>query len=256
MRSLAQIPVTELRALRRSIERDRVDAPLSRLGLQGDGYGAQAEALLSALGGLDRGALLAALELVIAERERPQPTIDLVWTGPETRSSTARDTAVVLRELFAGAHTSVLIAGYRFDHGEELFEPLHRAMAERELQVRIITDIHRRARDPADPRACAAAFFARFFRYQWPWEGARPELFYDPRTAELGPVHEGVSLHAKVAVVDERKALIGSANFTSRAQTRNIEAGALIDDPRFASGLIAHFQGLVNAGHLIRAPAT
>ena len=37
-------------------------------------------------------------------------------------------------------------------------------------------------------------------------------------------------MDAKCVVVDERFTLIGSANFTSRGQERNTEAGVLIED--------------------------
>ena len=64
-------------------------------------------------------------------------------------------------------------------------------------------------------------------------------------------MHEGASLHAKCVVVDGEHTLIGSANFTDRAHTRNVEAGALISDRRFAARLIDQLHGLINAGHLL-----
>jgi len=54
------------------------------------------------------------------------------------------------------------------------------------------------------------------------------------------------SLHAKCVVVDARITLIGSANFTDRGQTRNIEVGVLIDDAAFARQVALQWQGLVN----------
>jgi phosphatidylserine/phosphatidylglycerophosphate/cardiolipin synthase-like enzyme len=252
-RSLVALSLADLRALHRSIERGRLAAPLRRVELAAEGFAALADPLLLALSGLDRAGLLAALELTLAERSaRAAPQLDLVWTGPEARQSTARDTAVVLCELFAGARDAVLIAGFRFDHGESLFEPLHQVMRDHGVVVRLFTDIDRHPRDPADPAECADSFAWRFFRRNWPWPAPRPEIWYDPRTAEPGK-HHGASMHAKVVVVDQARTLIGSANFTQRAMARNIEAGALIDDPRFATRLIEHFQGLIHAGHLRRA---
>ena len=67
------------------------------------------------------------------------------------------------------------------------------------------------------------------------------------------PTHQAASLHAKCIVVDERYTLIGSANFTARGQTRNVEAGALIDDPRFASRLLVQFNGLIGGALFKRA---
>ena len=49
-------------------------------------------------------------------------------------------------------------------------------------------------------------------------------------------------------MVDERHALVTSANFTDRGQTRNIEAGVLIDDPGFAARLARQWRGLRDSG--------
>jgi phosphatidylserine/phosphatidylglycerophosphate/cardiolipin synthase-like enzyme len=65
------------------------------------------------------------------------------------------------------------------------------------------------------------------------------------------PALEYASLHAKCVVVDERWSLVGSANFTDRAQTRNIEVGALLDDPLFAQALLGQFRGAVAARVLV-----
>jgi hypothetical protein len=43
-----------------------------------------------------------------------------------------------------------------------------------------------------------------------------------------------------------------SANFTEAAQTRNIEAGALVRCARFAARLAGHFEALAEAGALKR----
>jgi len=60
------------------------------------------------------------------------------------------------------------------------------------------------------------------------------------------------SLHAKCVVVDERWSLVGSANFTQRAQTRNLEVGALIDSAAFARDLIGQFRAATSARAFVR----
>lgn len=68
---------------------------------------------------------------------------------------------------------------------------------------------------------------------------APPEMTFFARRADL-PAIPGI---AQVALThklrDEREALVTSANFTHRAQDRNVEVGALIRDPRFARALAA-----------------
>ena len=55
----------------------------------------------------------------------------------------------------------------------------------------------------------------------------------------------GAALHAKLLVVDGRRALVGSANLTHRALTANLEAGVLIEDPDVAAQLERHVRRLM-----------
>ena len=59
-------------------------------------------------------------------------------------------------------------------------------------------------------------------------------------------------MHAKCVVVDETRALVGSANFTDRGQQRNVEVGVLVDDPIFARKLQQQWNGLAASGLLVR----
>ena len=252
MRSLALVALADLRALQHAVRSGRLACPLRAIELQAEGLGHVRDAVLVALADLDARAVDTVLDIAIAERtERPAPHVDLVWTGPEAKQSRARDTAVVVRELFTRAARDVWIAGFRFDHGAQLLAPLHQAMAERGVQVRLFAHIQRGDHDDRPAAALIKSFHERFFRYEWPWPTPRPAGFHDPRTALPGAIHEGASLHAKCIVVDGEHTLIGSANFTDRAQTRNVEAGALISDRRFAARLIDQFHGLINAGHFL-----
>ena len=55
-----------------------------------------------------------------------------------------------------------------------------------------------------------------------------------------------MSLHAKCVVVDDERSFITSANFTDRGQTRNVEAGVLIEDRAFSGELGAQWRQLVS----------
>lgn len=205
------------------------------------------EALLAVLGGIDRAGVQAALTSAIAERvHRPPPHLDLVWTGPEARTATTRDTAIVVRQLFEQARQSVIVGGFRFDHGEDLLRPLHAVMRNHGVKATFFMDIEGHADSPAEADAFATQQIDRFFADNWPFGSPRPDVYYDPRTAVRGP--PWASLHAKCVVVDERVALITSANFTERGQERNIEVGVLVADPNFASYLAGQWLGLIDAG--------
>ena len=60
------------------------------------------------------------------------------------------------------------------------------------------------------------------------------------------------SLHTKLLVIDGRRALIGSANLTDAALTRNLEAGLLIRDAALATDLEQHVRRLMEADVLCR----
>jgi len=92
-----------------------------------------------------------------------------------------------------------------------------------------------------------------FHAQMWPFGLPRPRIYYDPRTA--GP-YARTSLHAKCLVVDHEVSLITSANFTDRGQTRNLEAGVLIEDRELATTLEQQWAGLVEAGVVVAAATT
>jgi phosphatidylserine/phosphatidylglycerophosphate/cardiolipin synthase-like enzyme len=96
----------------------------------------------------------------------------------------------------------------------------------------------------------ATAFIDRFLRAVWAFGEPKPDVFYDPRTAAPGP--PWASLHAKCIVVDDERSLITSANFTDRGQTRNIEAGVLVEDPAFAGELSGQWRQLVSEGLVVQ----
>jgi phosphatidylserine/phosphatidylglycerophosphate/cardiolipin synthase-like enzyme len=59
-------------------------------------------------------------------------------------------------------------------------------------------------------------------------------------------------MHAKVVVIDRRKALVTSANLTARAQAENIELGLLVDHAPTSQRIAAYFDGLIATGVLRR----
>jgi phosphatidylserine/phosphatidylglycerophosphate/cardiolipin synthase-like enzyme len=160
-----------------------------------------------------------------------------------------RDTAVVVRELFRGARSSVLVAGYAVYQGREVFRALAERMAEvSALRVRLFLDVHRQPGDDAPDDVLLTRFAHRFRQSEWPGE-AMPEVFYDPRSLAADAVKRS-SLHAKCVVVDQETAFVSSANFTEAAQVRNIEVGVLVQSPAFAARLSQQFETLAAVGLL------
>ena len=201
---------------------------------------------LGALIGAPVDTVVQVLAAVREERLRPPATkVALVWTGPETRGSGARDTAVVVREMFETAQRHVLIAGYSFERGEGILAPLHAAMRDRGVGVEMFVHLREASGVQADPEGYLRAQAEAWRRTYWPFGEPGPTLYVDPRAAMAGSY---ASLHAKCIVVDGERALVGSANFTDRGQSRNIEAGVLVEDRRFAEELARQFHDAVGAG--------
>src|SRR5437660_7614711 len=193
------------------------------------------------------------LELVFQDRQRRprlEDVIDLVTSGPDARGITNRDTRVVVRELFANAQFSVLVAGYAVYQGQRVFESLAERMLNfPNLAVRMFLDIQRGPGDTSAPSELVRRFAHTFQTQQWPSDRPYPQLFYDPRSVAL-PAQKRASLHAKCIVVDNRSVFVSSANFTEAAQERNLEVGLLIRSASVADRLTRFFDTLFSEGLL------
>ncbi len=242
--TLKDVSTSAIERLRAAIASGQLKTPVDRAALLGCGIRHQRDVLEATLAGHKSAACLAILDVALAEREERKPTPELVWTGPEGPGGTARDTAVVLRELFESARESVILAGYSFDHARDVLAPLHAAMRDHGVRASCFVDIPQVEAGNEDGHL--ARHLGAFFSAKWPFGDPKPRLYYDKRALKPGPPFS--SLHAKCVVVDGARAFVSSANFTQRGQERNIEVGVLIADPSFASYLAGQWLGLVEAG--------
>ena len=245
---LSPLSQRELRDLLRAVEAGWLDFPCNDLNLSQAGvephHRSQVRHVLSPC---TPEAARNLLEAAIAERiYRPPPRLELVWTGPEAHGSTARDTGIVVQHLFQRANKSVIIGGFRFDHGAHLFRPLHEAMLRTGLEVAMFVDIEGHTDTASEARPYAERAIGALLRDNWPFGPPFPAVYYDPRSAIAGP--PWVSLHAKCIVVDDCIVFVTSANFTERGQTRNIEVGVQIEDSGFARLLAQQWRSLVTGG--------
>lgn len=243
--TLKDVATTVLVQLREAMARGSLRAPVDRASLVGFGVRHQLAEIEAALAGHKSAACLAILDVALAEREDRKPTPELVWTGPEAQAGVARDTSVVLRELFESARESVILGGYKFHRARELLVPLHRSMIDHGVEASFFVHIDQ-PREPVSEQPYVTAQLREFFTTSWTFAGRAPRIYYDKRAVLPGPPYS--SMHAKCVVVDGTKAFVSSANFTERAQERNIEVGVLIEDASFASFLASQWQGLVETG--------
>lgn len=243
---LSAVATSTLERLRDAIAGKRIELPITRSSLLAYGVRNQLDALEAALGGHSALACLSVLEVALAERRaRARPAPELVWSGPERAHATARDTAVVLRSLFEGAERQVILAGYDFTRGRALLAPLWDAIRGRGVDVRMFIHLKNVADLAGSPHERALAGLRNALGDAWPPEDVRPHIYYDRRA--LDPHAPYSSLHAKCVVVDGERAFVSSANFTTRAQERNIECGVLLEDREFATHLARQWLGLIDA---------
>jgi len=156
-----------------------------------------------------------------------------VWTGPGA-SGEERLTSAVLHELIATATERVLIISFAAYTLTEVASDLEAAVG-RGCQVDVVFETEEDSAGAYSGHQ-SKPFGAVTGIHRWRWP------------ADLRAV--GAVLHAKLLVVDGRRALVGSANLTQRALTANLEAGVLIEDHDLAGSLEGHVRGLMSAGTL------
>jgi phosphatidylserine/phosphatidylglycerophosphate/cardiolipin synthase-like enzyme len=199
-------------------------------------------------------ALAAAIRLLRADRDRQDSEgshPELIMTGPAIDDDPNRDTRVVVREVFESVLRSVLIVGYTFFGSDKIFEPLARRMGQDPaLTARIVVNIHPGDGDSTD--RIIRRYAADFLSTSWPFH-PRPEIYYLPGSMEARGGHRA-SVHAKLIVADGATIYLGSANFTTAAFERNIEAGIRLNSASLGFRLINYFDQLIEEGILSSLP--
>jgi phosphatidylserine/phosphatidylglycerophosphate/cardiolipin synthase-like enzyme len=176
---------------------------------------------------------------------------DLVLSGPEAAGIPTRDTAAVMHALLAEAQQEVLLVGYAFHNTQALFHPLAERLAlEQGLRVWLCVDISRKPTDTSLASEIVRRFSQEFWSQHWIWT-PRPELYYDPRSLDVGGAGRS-SLHAKCIVIDREAALVTSANFTDAAQHRNIECGVIIRNANICQRIADYFEALCQMRTLVK----
>lgn len=216
--------------------------------------GTEAENVERALGALaeggfslaQMGVLCMGVGRALVQRDATERDIDLILSGPDVTGTPVVDTRTTVMSLFEEAQMEVVVSSYVFRNASEFFGNLaSKHDADERFRVRLFVDLsHQRPPPHLSQSIVSAAFATEFMAKHWP--GKRyPEIWYDPRSFDIQESGGGV-LHAKSVIIDQRVALITSANFTSAAQTKNIEAGVLIRQSRIVKRLHAYFSGLIS----------
>lgn len=255
----AALVAKNLAELARMLEAGAISLTSPRFALQQRGFPAPAvEAAVPWLASLHREgwsvAQAAHLVGAIAEErgrvEHARDDVEIVWTGPEAHSAENRDSARVLEEMFQAATRSVLMCGYNLQpgvHFDALVQAIHRHPG---LRMRCFAHVF--TTGLPNVGEALRAHDEKLRTLFGPAVRQRIE-FYRPSSAFVQEAMvQRFSVHAKCVVVDQRRLLVTSANFSTAAQERNIEVGLVLDDPRLANQLTTLFDTLVIRGDMAR----
>ncbi len=257
---LTNLGDSDLHSIAAALRSGRLAPPFSSLALQRFVQDSVAGCTAEGLQGLsDQGfqpaQIALVLDLILKDRDHrlpPEDLIDLVTTGPEAGATANRDTGVVVRELFANANESVLVAGYAVYQGRRVFQALADRMLDKPgMKVQLFLDVRRGPGDTSRADEIVKRFAEHFRRHDWPQERPLPELYYFPSSLE-DTVDKRAALHAKCVIVDGQRVFVSSANFTEAAQERNIEVGVVVNSPIISERLTRHFKSLLNEGFLAK----
>jgi len=258
MDAILKLPDRDMQEIAGALRSSRLSAPFSSVALHRIVPGYDEQALLEDLNrfadsGFTADQIATVLELIRADRVK-RPRIDdivqLVTTGPEVNGVANRDTSVVVRDLFANARRTVLVAGYAVHQGQRVFQALADRMLELpDLQVRLFLDIQRGHGDTTASAALISRFSERFRQSQWPAKRPFPSVYFDPRSLDPDQ-QQRACLHAKCVVIDGRDVFVSSANFTEAAHHRNIELGLVFQSEPTATSITEFFDGMLRSGLL------
>jgi len=177
------------------------------------------------------GVIAGSASAVALARKRQQ--IDVVWTGPETGTGAGRLTASVVTDLIDQAYRSILLVSFATNN-EPAIEASLIAAADRGVEITLLAERHE-----DNPGYTASAT---------PFPGLRAVRLRWRADRRL----RGAALHAKIIVIDDDVALVGSANFTGRAMAANLECGILIRGGPQPRAIRDHVGDLWSRGYLVR----
>lgn len=226
-----ELPAPDIRLLAAAVRDGLVSLNQLRAETAGAGVRQACGQLLAASLDRDAAHVVAGVLLGSLEPDPRRPHLDVVWTGPDSGAHTSRLTSTVLVDLIDQATSTVLLVGYAVHSPPTVTAALRRAYTR---GVAITLLLERTIDNPKYTGHGGAFAGIPARRLCWPTP---------PRPA-------GASLHAKILVIDDNAALIGSANLTGAALESNLECGLLVCSSPTAHRITDHIERLLNRGDL------
>ncbi len=172
---------------------------------------------------------------------RAEQSIDVVWTGPQTREVPVRLTRAVLVDVIRAARERLIVVSFTAYRVAVVVEELAAAAA-RGVDVRLVLESTEPDGVLIRDAATAFASLAEAVSF-WVWPAEQRPRLSAGRAA----------LHAKAAIADDHTALVTSANLTGHGINENMELGLLVRGGSVPRRLTAHFQQLMRDRVLVPA---
>mgnify|MGYP003381045186 CR=1 FL=1 len=179
-----------------------------------------------------------AASLAVTETRQSQQ-LEFVWTGPDSRVIPVRRTEQALLQVARDARYSLHIVSFAVYRAENIVNELVAAL-DRGVRVAIYLETPDASQGKVafDPVGALGSELAQ-----------RASLFIWPLEKRAQSVKGGHgSLHAKLALADNHRLFISSANLTQHAMTLNIESGLLVTGGDIPEKVGRHLSYLVEAG--------
>jgi cardiolipin synthase len=180
------------------------------------------------LAGLLIGASIAYGAAMAVER------VELVWTGPASVEVSTRKTAQALLQVIDAARKKLFITSFVAYEVPSILDALRRALA-RNVRVSMLLELSEHHGGALSVDSIGKMKTALPAAHILTWR-------------QKADAFAGGKVHAKCAVADEHICFISSANLTSHAMEKNMEAGILIVGGPVALNLHRHLDALRTTG--------
>jgi phosphatidylserine/phosphatidylglycerophosphate/cardiolipin synthase-like enzyme len=161
-----------------------------------------------------------------------EQSTELVWTGPTTPFVSTRRTEQVLLQVINAAEQTLFITSFVAYDISTIVKALNAAV-ERGVSVSMLLELSNEyggnIKFDAIGKMKSLIPFARLYAWR-----------------ERSDEFTGGSVHAKVAVADEKMCFVTSANLTGHAMDRNMEAGLLLTGGNMPRLLKLHLTALIS----------
>ncbi len=186
----------------------------------------------------------ALLTAAVAEQQhKDSQSVELVWTGPESKDLPFRRTEQAILQVLDSAQDRITLVSFAVYSIPNVAKALVKA-AQRGIRLTVIVETPDKLGGENEYntiRALGSDVEARSSVYFWPLDKRK-----------LSGTGKPGSLHVKCAVADSEWLFLSSANLTQQAFTINMELGTLIRGGSLPQKVEAQFDRLIQTATLVR----